>query len=326
MFRLVIEPGVVLPWETFCAQRPAPAIALDGFVAGPPRCDMRGPWVNLNHHEGVNRLATRATCEQVLVSLRMGLLDSFRPATDPHGEASGALYVNDVDEDVCLSTWLFRNEALLYASNRVESIHRLVHMEGLLDTTAGAYPLPLDTPELQELAWVFQPFHQRCRGPGASSLTVKDKAEVVDEVCRHIGRYVRGEAGQVKLDLRYEKVGGGPGWSLVKETGLHSRTAMRAHGVRAFATIRPRADGRHNYAIARMSPYIDFPLEALFKALNAAEGIPPGASDRWDGGDTVGGSPRIAGSGLSPQQLAEVINAELARLAALPSPADGRAP
>lgn len=309
MFRLSIEPGVVLSWERFCEERPPYAIALDGFVSGPPRCDMSGPWVNLNHHEGVNRLATRATCEQVLVSLRMGLLESFTEEQ----EANGTLYVNDVDEDVCLSTWLFRNHFLL-DSARSESIHRLVYLEGLLDTTAGAYPLPLDSDELQELSWVFKPFHDRCRGERGASLTVKEKEAVVDEVCRHIGRWVRGHSDRIDLDLRYKVLGGGVGWSLVKETGVHARTAMRAHGIRAFITAREREDGRHDYTVARMSPYVPFPVQELFGVLNAAEGIGPEEGDRWDGGDTVGGSPRARGSGLSPEALIQVVNEGLRQL------------
>lgn len=41
-----------------------------------------GPRANFNHHEGVSRLETRATCGQVLLAIRMGLQRNVRP-TDP---------------------------------------------------------------------------------------------------------------------------------------------------------------------------------------------------------------------------------------------------
>lgn len=307
MFALHIEPGVILSWDQFRRQKPAYSIALDGFVAGPPSCDMRGPWVNLNHHEGVNRLATRATCEQVLVSINMGLLESFMV----DGKRHGHLYVNDIDEDVCLSTWIFRNYRLL-GSSRAEEIHRLVYIEGLMDTTAGAYPLPLDAPELQELAWVFQPFHQACRAQDPTGLDLAAREAVVDEVGRHISKYVRGKSERIELDGRYEVLLEGSGYAMVREQGMHARTAMRAHGMRAFISCRPREEkGRYNYTVARMSPYISFPVLEIFEWLNQAEGIGPDDRDRWDGSDTVGGSPRVAGSTLDPQAVLAVVEAGL---------------
>lgn len=49
------------------------SIALDGYVNVGPRFDHEGPRVNFNHHEEVDRLATRATCGQVLMAIRQGL-------------------------------------------------------------------------------------------------------------------------------------------------------------------------------------------------------------------------------------------------------------
>lgn len=48
------------------------SIALDGFVYGKPMEDINIPCANYNHHEEVLRLCTRSTCEQVLLSVRMG--------------------------------------------------------------------------------------------------------------------------------------------------------------------------------------------------------------------------------------------------------------
>ena len=56
------EPGVVMSWEEFRKKKPACSIALDGCVAGQTKYSPAGPFANFNHHEAVDRLATRSTC------------------------------------------------------------------------------------------------------------------------------------------------------------------------------------------------------------------------------------------------------------------------
>ena len=67
--QLHIMPGVVWDWEKFCHETPPYSIALDGFVAEGPRFSFKGLRANFNHHEGVDRLATRATCSQILLAV-----------------------------------------------------------------------------------------------------------------------------------------------------------------------------------------------------------------------------------------------------------------
>lgn len=321
MFTLQIEPRVVLSWDTFRRERPGYAIALDGFVSGPSLYDPSGPWVNLNHHEGVGRLATRATCEQALMSLQMGLLEPFMVGDQPRG----TLYVNDVDQDVCLSVWLFQHHLQL-GSREWERVHRLVSLEGILDTTAGAYPFPLDSADLREIAWVFKPYSDLFRSRYRPQLDSRAMAAVIEAVGNHISGYVRGHAQLIALDLRYDRLGGGSSWALVREHGLQSRTAMRAHGIRAFVSVRTRASSatpRWDYTLARMSPYVRFPVVDLYEVLNEAEHIGPEESDRWSGSDTIGGSPRHRGSGLSPEDITQVIENYLVKMGLAPGqPAD----
>lgn len=84
MIDLIVVPGEPpWSWERFLAEAPGFSVALDGFVAASPRFDDRGPHVNFNHHEGVDRLATRSTCAQVLMAIRQGLFDVFRDNQGP---------------------------------------------------------------------------------------------------------------------------------------------------------------------------------------------------------------------------------------------------
>ena len=131
------------------------SVAIDGFVREGPWFDASLPSKCFNHHEGVSRLETRATCAQVMLAVRQGFYRRFRDGDGPRA----AVYANDCDEDVCMSWFLLKHHALS-AQILNPLLNRLVHMVDLLDTTAGAYPFPEDLPALHGLAWVFEPYRR----------------------------------------------------------------------------------------------------------------------------------------------------------------------
>ncbi len=297
-----------LTWEQFVAGAPPFSIALDGYVADGPRLDAAGPHANFNHHEKVSRLETRSTCAQVLMAIRQGLFECFRE----EGSIRAAVFANDCDEDVCLS-WFLLKHGWLAEHVMNPALNKLVHMEDLLDATAGAYPFPVDLPALRELAWVFEPY-RRFRLSG--ELDKKDRSSyeaVVTDVEGRIMRHLTHQGGEVQIDTRYERIGGGSGWAMIRELGAQARTGMFADGIKAYVASRERPDGRHAYTIGRMSLFIDFfSVPEIISALNEAEGT-AGKSDRWGGGDTIGGSPRVAGSALDPGQVATIVNDVVSR-------------
>lgn len=290
-------------WAAFCAASPSHSIALDGYVAEGPQFEAAGPRANFNHHEMVDRLATRATCAQVQVAIRQGLFQAFRDRTG----ARAVVFANDCDQDVCTSWFLLRHH---YRAEPTMNalLNRLVAMEDMLDTTAGAYPFPPDLPVLGELAWVFEPYTQ-CRLSGG--LDTRDAARfrsVVEDVEGRIGRHLSGAGGSVPLDTSFTRLRSESGWTMVREDGAQARTGMFADGIHAFVSARERRDGRFTYVVGRMSRFVPFDVPAILTALNDAEGC-PAAGDRWGGGDTVGGSPRVAGSALGPDEVARVVQA-----------------
>jgi hypothetical protein len=288
-------------WEQFCVESEPFSIALDGYVADGPRFDPSGPRANFNHHEIVNRLATRATCAQVLIAIRQGLFSRFRNGRG----LRASLYANDCDEDVCTSVFLLKNSHLVVnAMNPL--INRLVSMEDVLDTTAGAYPYPKDLPALSELAWVFQPYRQFRLSGGLDEKNPTAYEAVLDDVCGRIAQYIVGKGRTVRLDTRYERLGGGENWTLVREIGANGRTGMFADGIRAYVSVRERPNGNFTYTIGRMSPFIDFDISTIIARLNELEGATD-AEDRWGGGDNIGGSPRVAGSRLTTKEVTNAI-------------------
>jgi len=85
-------------WEDFINSKPNFSIALDGYVKGPPRFSIQGPYANFNHHEGVARIATRSTCAQVYFYIRLGLLDTFQKKGEPNAGANGWKHLQHVEK------------------------------------------------------------------------------------------------------------------------------------------------------------------------------------------------------------------------------------
>jgi len=303
---LVVIPEVSgISWENFCDYYPAFSASLDGFVNVGPRFDEKKVMVNFNHHEEVDRLATRATCAQVLMAIRQGMFHKFRDSFGPIVN----VYVNDCDEDVCTSWFLLHNYHMVVGSmNPV--INKLVSMEDALDSTAGAYPFPADLPALKELAWVFEPYrHFRLNGglEKRSSATFKS---IILDVEHRIMQHVTGHGSSISLDTRYDIIGGGSGWVMVKEIGAHARTGMFGDGIKAYVSVRERKDNRWTYTLGKLSPFIPFDLIKLTEVFNK-EDFAVTTLDKWGGGNNIMGSPRVGGSLLDPEMLSQLIKESL---------------
>jgi hypothetical protein len=302
---LIVQPGVVISWENFRKEYPGNSIALDGFVKMGPKFARKGPHANFNHHEGVSRLETRATCAQVLLSLRQGLLDCFQ-----HHCRTLRIYVNDCDQDVCLSVFILRNSSIaIHAVNPY--LNQLVTMEDVLDTTAGAYACPADLPSLTQLMWVFEPYTTFRSSGGLDRKDPSEYESIISSVDHRIMRFITGSAQSIILDLAYNVLYSTSQWKMVEETGSHARIGMYADGVKAFVSVAKADNDTYHYVFGRVSHYIDFPIDKMFAALNNAEGIAEKDCDRWGGGNTVGGSPRLKGSKLKPEEVIRIVDAIL---------------
>lgn len=286
--------------DQFRRESPPYSIALDGYVKGPSWLDENGPRANFNHHEGVHRPATRATCAQVLMEARTGLFERFRADGEVHING----YMLDCDQDVCTSVVLLRHPELV-ENGYNQYLNTLVYMEDLFDTTSGAYPFPIDMPELRQLAWVFKPYTDfRLRG-GVNRCVDEEYRDVILAVEERVLRFVAGLSDSIPLEIDYQVIGGGNGWKMVEEHGAQARSAMFSDGIRAYVSHRDLGNGRHAYTIGRMSPSIPFNVLGIFEMLNAAEGC---MLHCWGGSNTVGGSPHVIGSGLDPLQIQALIN------------------
>lgn len=302
--QLFMEPSTpAISWDDFVANYPEFSIAIDGFVADGPKYSDAGPHRNFNHHDFVDRLPTRATCGQILVDIRQGMFDRFRLGGQPHA----LVYANDCDEDVCLSWYLLQHA---YAAAQVynPALNKLVHMEDMLDATAGAYPFPRDLPALRELAWIFQPYRMFRKSGELDKREATSYRAVVEDVCLRIERFLVGQGQTVDVNSDYFTYRHFKGWQMLDEgqSGEYGRTGLFADGGRAYVSFRERPDGNWVYTLGRMSPYVDFDVPRHLAALDEAEG---NLHDHWGGGNSIGGSPRTCGSRLNPDEAADIINA-----------------
>jgi hypothetical protein len=237
-----------------------------------------------------------------LLAVRQGLFRCFRDEQGPRA----TVYANDCDEDVCTSWYLLKHAHV--AEQAVNPLlNRLVAMEELLDATAGAYPFPADLPALAELAWIFEPYRRFRLSGELDQKQARAYAAVVTDVELRIERHLTGRGDRIPLDTRYERLGGGTEWALIRERGAQARTGVFADKIYAYVAMRERPDGRFTYTVGRMSAFVHrFRVPAILAALNAAEGT-SGSPDRWGGGDTIGGSPRVSGSALPPAEVAKIV-------------------
>jgi len=303
MIRFYLEPRTVIDWKDFINSKPNFSIALDGYVKGPPRFSIQGPYANFNHHEGVPRIATRSTCAQVYFYICLGLLDTFQKQSEPHAQ----VYINDVDQDVCLSCWLLKNSDKLMGLRFENLLFQLILFEDILDASAGAYPINPNGPRIREQAWIYEPYTKARVDGSIYHMSKNEMEDILWSVCDRIDSAISGQSEEVELDTRFETIGGGPGWQLIVEKGPYARTKLFSERIKAYVALIESSEDTYSYTIGKMSPFIKFPVERIYQALNKTEGI-TSQEDCWGGSTIIGGSPRKTGSRLSPEKLEKVIN------------------
>lgn len=303
---LIVEPGKVYGWEEFRLAKPPFSIGLDGIIAAPTMRDPLGPYANFDHHTGADRLATRSTSGQVYMEINMGLFDTFKE----NGLPRALIHANDPDEDTDLAIWLLEHHELV-RNHAGPAINRLVFCEDVLDSTAGAYPLG-NTTMRRKMAWMFEPYNAARFSGALRGLDAHGMRTIIEAVGSRITDYVNNGGQELELKGQYERIGGGTGWAFVQESGPASRMAMYSNGINAFATLVASREGASTYVLGRRSVWTQFPLQEICGALNAREGDRITPNNKWDGSNTIVGSPRKTGSSLSVAEVEQTINETLA--------------
>ena len=297
--KMIFEPGKVVTWDEL-SRYECHTIAVDGYCAGSPNFNEDRVILNINHHEGVNRQATRSSCDQALVLVKLGLFKSF---CNPNGKPRATLYCNDCDPDVVLTTYILKHPQ--YADR--PKLKTLVRIEDLMDMSGGFFPVKRRWHLVRQLAWITESYDQARRDGGLLSLDGQGMLELVRSMHRRVTLVLFGKVKEIDINTKFEVMHDGGLWKMVREIGPHARIGMVEHGIEAFVALVGQRDGRFRYSLGRVSQFIPFPMSDIFDALNQAEGIGPEEHDRWGGGNGIGGSPRNLLSALPPAEVCRIV-------------------
>lgn len=307
--RIFIEPGKRYTWDEFRRKKPRCSIALDGIVEDVTKRDKYGPYANFDHHTGSDDVATHATCGQVYIELRLGRLQKiFRRK----GVFTVNCYIDNPDEDACLSTMQFVKPELVVGGNLL--FRKLVEDEDKLDATRGAYPLR-DSEMYKKMAWIFAPYNDANFNRRLGKMSAKEqKKEILRPVHERILAYASGNGEELPVEGQYEVMGRGEHFTLVRETGPAARLAMHRDRIDAYLAFREKSpEGRFKYALG-CGLWEEIKLSQIYERLNRREGDNITNEHHWGGSNNRGGSPKKIGSIFSPQQLLEIIEEELASI------------
>lgn len=295
--KLIVNPNInEMSWNEFVATKPPYSIALDGYIADSPRFDPGGPYLNLNHHEGVPRLETRSSSAQVRVHVQQGLFDRFRNSRNSHA----LVWVNDCDQDVCFAWTIISNPDVLSSTEFL----RLLDIVDMRDTCGGFCPPPLRPEDGDALAWIFEPYQTFRFSGRITKRRSREFRQVIEDVRNRILAHLNGHGEQRPVRMDYSTILTGSNWIMVDENTTDSRMKIHADGHRAFVSAKQRVDGNWQYSIGKSSPLIQFPILQILDELGKAE---PNSRYTWGGSELIAGCNRVHGSSLSPNKVATLI-------------------
>lgn len=289
---VVFEYGKVVPFTDL----PAHSVALDGYVQGPQQ-DPTQYKFSFDHHAGCSRLVTLATCQQVAISLRLGLcVNNIK-----------LIFANDIDADTVMAVWLLLHPERLDQKH----VRKLVDRIGMTDSHGPIFPP--------------HPLHSQL-GPRWGSkepqtlemlngyLAVLDKwFETGEEPAPQPPRPGRGFA--LKATGNWEPVQTPDGFGPLYEQDYL-----------AAALVTPANQASYTWVIGKRSDLVPLPIgpadgskdrsgdylpTLLGELARAEETKGVSSKDNWGGGTSIGGSPRLpggVGSKLSEAEVLDILN------------------
>ncbi len=287
-------------------------IFIDGAFKGAPFINNERFLYNLDHHEGVIRNFTLSSSEQAMIMVLKGLtLD----------EGIWDIYINDPDLDALLAVWVLSNyRELLELKDTIEQkVVRIVRTEGIIDVHGftmseftGYAPTTFDTEKSIIEKLIEQEKELKASGRWNKIDFVKytmmmlSKIDIViygQDREKKVNRSVN-EISKIKmLNSKYIII-------CESDAGIYDvEMSLKVRYPGKVGIIILRADyDKKKYTIRLSNEFISPDLRPLYKALNKADKFVKmfDNSNKWGGSDTIGGSPRKTGSGLTPQEIEKV--------------------
>ncbi|MEM7586654.1 MAG: hypothetical protein AAF560_24915 [Acidobacteriota bacterium] len=286
-------------------------ILLDGAGQFGPVIDNAQFFYNLDHHQDCLRAFTLATCQQALILVLKGLeLD----------RGDWTLFANEPDLDTVFAIWILLNHRRVrqLTPEQRDDILPIIHLEGAIDANgyeiAEHSGLPRD---------VLAKHKQRLDALHAIELELKktggwhdaDLAEYtrkmlleIDQLVFHssdFSDYTSVEEVYGHVDIGADRV------AVVcrDSSGIYEveRRLKKAWGERLGIIALERST--NHYTLRRTASLAGIDLEEAYGKLNLldpqVDGRPP--EKRWGGSDEIGGSPRPAGTALTPREIGKIL-------------------
>jgi len=285
-------------------------IFLDGAAHSAPFLDLERRVYNLDHHEGCVRTFTLSTCEQALVLVSRGLDLREKP---------WQIFANEPDLDTVLAIWVLLNSMHLGPNNPEirELVIPLVRLEGVIDThglemaqLTGFSREHLEATS-KALGHLREPeLKQKREGEWEKN----EALEFVSEQLQSLDRMAypadffeafRGIEELAKIELSENRI------AVVCrcDCGIYEleKDLKRLYGKRLGVIVLQKND--RVYTLRQVDPFLPVNLEKAYRKLNLLDHAvrATDAADRWGGSAEIGGSPRKAGTDLTPDEIAEIL-------------------
>lgn len=271
-------------------QLPKNSIALDGAVQG-PFVDAAARRFSFDHHAGCVRMLTLATCQQVLTAIQLGLVV----------DANTTVFVNDIDGDTVLSTWLLvhalqagNGDVLARVRLADRMVQDLVDQIGRVDAHGPVFPV--------------HPLH------GELSLPYGDKTpQTAELLAAYVARIDAYREGPYEPNAKVREPRTGRGYA-IRQNGQWEAVVTQdgfgplyAAGYLAAALVTEANEGTLTWTIGKRSDLVPLNLGAMLQELRQAEGLTAGT---WGGGSSIMGSPRLPGgvsSRIPEERVVEIL-------------------
>lgn len=251
-------------------------IYLDGSCRGPVIDNDRKAY-SFDHHAGCSRFATKATCEQVLLALDLGI------------DVSGMTVVlNDLDADGSLSLWLLRNPE----KAQTTKVRAIVEKIGFVDAHG-----PVCAP-----AKLHKSLSRNPRVSQTIEMLWEDQNKI--DLWYEVGDEALPEPFSFPPAPAFGLTQSG---ELVELAAAGDFAEIYAAGCVAAVMLPEGPEGTKGYTIGKRSDFVSYDVPGFLARMNELE-------KGWGGGSTIGGAPRLDGGKRSslPVETVKKVFAEVA--------------
>ena len=304
---VIVQPGLTFSASTV-RKSSGCRIYLDGVAQCEPFMDLEKHIYNFDHHEGVVRPFTVATCEQVLVMVIKGM--------DLRGR-DWKVYANEPDLDTTLSIWLLLNHVRINQkeSSDLRGLYTLVRLESLIDSHGlemihlSGLPIGLLNKTRKIIDYLREEeIDLKRHGIWEESDFLEHTALVLQKIDRLIYRSDEFLDFQDIQELaRVEIVNNRFAVAVASPQGIYELEPFmaRLYGENLAIVILQNESG--GYTLRRLDHFMPGDLKPIYSKLNFLDPAVKcrEGKNQWGGSGDIGGSPRATGTRLTPQEIAQ---------------------